>query len=136
MSQCAPEDSEGIKLPPAVRNRRWQRPPREIVEWPLAAIAPRFSILQLGLLSMLMILVFAIPALRAKETGWTLVPRTLPPPAAASAELREALAKTPTPDIKAAIAKVPKSIQEWKVEIAEQAKSAEMVTSLRPSSGQ
>jgi acetyl esterase/lipase len=34
---------------------------------------------------------------RAAENAWTIGPRTLPPPAGASAELREILARTPTP---------------------------------------
>jgi acetyl esterase/lipase len=52
----------------------------------------------------------------------------LPPPVGASNELRDALAATPTPDIEAAKAKVPKTIEEWKASIAEQAKGAEVVT--------
>lgn len=59
---------------------------------------------------------------------WSLGSRMLPPPVGASNELRDALAATPTPDIEAAKAKVPKTIEEWKASIAEQAKGAEVVT--------
>lgn len=92
------------------------------------AIATRFSILQLGVLSLLAILVLAMPVSAVKENVWKIGSRTLPPPVAASAELRKVLAATPTPDIKAAFAKVPQSVEEWKASIAEQAKGAELVT--------
>lgn len=61
-------------------------------------------------------------------SGLVLSPRTLPPPAHVSAELRKALADAPAPNVPATIAATPKTTDEWKQWIAEHdAKTAKAV---------
>src|SRR5262249_42280684 len=50
--------------------------------------------------------------------NWMIGPRELPPPAHASPELKKILAEAPAPHPQAAMARVPKSIPEWKAFLA------------------
>lgn len=53
------------------------------------------------------------------ENGWTLRPRTLPPPTHVSPELRKALAEAPAPDVEGIVAATPKTTEEWQKWLAE-----------------
>ncbi|QRM56361.1 alpha/beta hydrolase fold domain-containing protein [Sinorhizobium sp. BG8] len=52
---------------------------------------------------------------------WKIRERFLPPSAGASEEFRRILSQTPAPDVTAAVARVPKSMEEWQASIKEQA---------------
>lgn len=58
------------------------------------------------------------------ERIWNIGSRTLPPPVGVSDELRKAIANTPTPNIEAAIAGVPRTLDEWRANIARQAEGS------------
>jgi epsilon-lactone hydrolase len=53
--------------------------------------------------------------------GWQIPARTLPPPVHASEELRKKLAETPSPDPVAAKAATPRTLEEWRAELAKAA---------------
>jgi monoterpene epsilon-lactone hydrolase len=73
------------------------------------------SLLALGIA----LLISSTPA-PAAEKPWTIGPRTLPSPAHASEKLRQVLNEAPTPDIKAAKAAVPTTVEGWKALVAKE----------------
>jgi len=76
------------------------------------------------------------PALAQEDTVWTIGPRELPLPAHVSPEFRAMLAKTPQPDIDAAIAARPRTTEEWKkFAAASDAAAAQKVQQVAKASG-
>lgn len=93
-------------------------------------VTMKFNVLGFWFLSLVVILLLTLPVLAVNDNEWLIPSRKLPPPTGVSDELREVLAATPTPDMKAAFAKVPKTIPEWKAAIAEQASAAGELTKI------
>lgn len=75
----------------------------------------------LNLMSLTAIANPAKPVSAEIDKSWTIGSRVLPPPIGVSDKLRQDIIKAPTPDIKAAMASVPKTLEQWQVNIAKQA---------------
>jgi hypothetical protein len=78
----------------------------------------------LSLVSMTIIWKLSQSASAQTERLWNIGSRTLPSPVGVSDELHEAIANIPTPNIEAAIAGVPKNLDEWRASIARQAEGS------------
>jgi epsilon-lactone hydrolase len=88
-----------------------------------------FAVVAIAILSLLanmMVIWVSSQSASAQTSGvWNIGSRVLPPPVGVSNELREAIANTPTPDIEAAINRVPKNLDEWRANIARHAEASE-----------